>query len=229
MARRPAQRALRPTRSPHHVPKQCADRYKGQFDDGWDAYRERVFARQKELDLTPANVELSRHDPDVPTWDALAPQGRRLAARMMKVFAGFLSHTDHHIGRLIDFLNETCEFDNTLIMVVFDNGASAEGGITGTTNELQFSTTPPSRGRLAPLGGVERPRPGGFARLIQRRVRVSGRTFSPRRLGRQSQAAVAATQGGDGSVCASFFQCRKQRQSAAGQVRPSARVPVAGR
>jgi Sulfatase len=68
----------------------------------------------------------------------LSPGARRLAARMMEVFAGFLSHTDHHIGRLLDFLKETGEFHNTLIMVVSDNGASAEGGPTGTTNELQF-------------------------------------------------------------------------------------------
>jgi arylsulfatase A-like enzyme len=124
--------------APHHVPKEWADRYAGQFDDGWDAYRERTFARQKELGVMPADAELSRHDPDVPDWDSLSPDARKLAARMMEVYAGFLSHTDHHIGRLLDFLKKTGEFDNTLIMVVSDNGASAEGGPTGTTNELQF-------------------------------------------------------------------------------------------
>ena len=77
------------------------------------------------------DTELSRHDPDVPDWDSLPPDARRLAARMMEVFAGFLSHTDHHIGRLLDFLKETGEFDNTLIMLVSDNGASAEGGPSG--------------------------------------------------------------------------------------------------
>ncbi len=126
------------THAPHHVPKEWADRYAGQFDDGWDAYRERVFARQKELGIMPADAELSRHDPDVPDWNSLPPDARRLAARMMEVYAGFLSHTDHHIGRVLDFLKETGEFGNTLIMVVSDNGASAEGGPTGTTNELQF-------------------------------------------------------------------------------------------
>src|SRR5208283_1139758 len=89
------------------------------------------------------DAELSRHDPDVPEWDSLPRDQRRLAARMMEVFAGFLSHTDHHIGRLLDFLKETGEFDNTLIMVVSDNGASAEGGPTGTTNELQFFNNAP--------------------------------------------------------------------------------------
>ena len=126
------------THAPHHVPKEWADRYCGQFDDGWDAYRERAFARQKDLGIMPAGAELSRHDPDVPDWESLPADARRLAARMMEVFAGFLSHTDHQIGRVLDFLKETGEFDNTLIMVVSDNGASAEGGPTGTTNELQF-------------------------------------------------------------------------------------------
>jgi arylsulfatase len=124
--------------APHHVAKEWADRYAGQFDDGWDTYRERVLARQKELGVMPADAELSRHDPDVPDWDSLPAEVRRLAARMMEVYAGFLSHTDHHIGRLLDFLKETGEFDNTLIMAVSDNGASAEGGPAGTTNELQF-------------------------------------------------------------------------------------------
>ncbi len=146
------------THAPHHVPKEWADRYAGQFDDGWDAYRQRVFARQKELGIMPAGAELSRHDPDVPDWESLSPDARHLAARMMEVFAGFLSHTDHQIGRLLDFLKETGEFDNTLIMVVSDNGASAEGGPTGTTNELQFFNNAPepledSLRAIAELGG----------------------------------------------------------------------------
>lgn len=131
------------THAPHHVPKDWADRYAGKFDDGWDAYRERVFARQKELGVMPEDAELSRHDPDVPEWETLPDGPRRLAARMMEVFAGFLSHTDHQIGRLLDFLKAIDQFDNTLIMVVSDNGASAEGGPTGTTNELQFFNQAP--------------------------------------------------------------------------------------
>ena len=97
-----------------------------------------MFARQKELGVVSLDAELSRHDPDVPNWESLSPEARRLAARMMEVFAGFLSHTDRHIGRVLDFLGEIGEFDNMLIMVVSDNGASVEGGDTGTTNELQF-------------------------------------------------------------------------------------------
>ena len=126
------------THAPHHVPKEWADRYAGVFDEGWDAYRETVFARQKELGIVPADAELSRHDPDVPDWASLPPEARRLYSRMMEVFAGFLSHTDHQVGRLVEFLRRRGDLDNTLIMVISDNGASAEGGPTGTTNEAQF-------------------------------------------------------------------------------------------
>ncbi len=124
--------------SPHHVPRQWADRYKGVFDAGWDAYRRQVFARQKELGIVPANTELSRHDPDVQDWEKLAPDERRLYARMMEVFAGFLTHTDHHIGELIQFLKDLGEYENTLIMLISDNGSSAEGGPTGSVNECRF-------------------------------------------------------------------------------------------
>jgi arylsulfatase A-like enzyme len=124
--------------APHHVPKEWADRYKGQFDDGWDAYRERTFARQKEIGLLPADAELSRHDPDVQDWDSLSDDERRLYARMMEVYAGFLEHTDDQIGRLLAFLENLGELDDTLIMVLSDNGASSEGGPTGSINENKF-------------------------------------------------------------------------------------------
>jgi len=126
------------THAPHHVGKEWSDKYAGKFDDGWDAYREFTFRRQQELGITPADAVLSRHDPDVPDWDSLSPDAQRLSSRMMEVFAGFLSHTDHHLGRLLDFLRTLGKLDNTLIMVISDNGASAEGGPTGTTNEAQF-------------------------------------------------------------------------------------------
>jgi arylsulfatase A-like enzyme len=131
--------------APHHVRKEWSDKYKGQFDDGWEAYREKVFARQKERGIVPPDAELSRHDPDVPKWDSLSPEAKTLYARMMEVFAGFLTHTDHHIGRLLDFLKTLGEFDNTLIMVISDNGASSEGGPTGSVNEnLFFNNVPES-------------------------------------------------------------------------------------
>ena len=124
--------------APHHVPKEWADRYAGRFDDGWEAYREKTFARQKQLGVVPADTKLSRHDPDVKPWEQCSPDEKKLYARMMEVFAGFLTHTDHHIGRLLDFLKEIGEFDNTLIMVLSDNGASSEGGPSGSVNENKF-------------------------------------------------------------------------------------------
>jgi arylsulfatase A-like enzyme len=129
--------------APHHVPKDWADRYKGQFDDGWDAYREKVFRRQLELGLIPPNTKLSVRDPDVQEWKGLKDEEKRLYARMMEVFAGYLEHTDHHIGRLIAFLEKTGQLDNTLIMVVSDNGASAEGGPHGSINENLFFNNVP--------------------------------------------------------------------------------------
>lgn len=129
--------------APHHVPKEWADKYKGQFDDGWDAYREKVFAKQKEMGIVPPNATLSRHDPDVQDWNSLSADERKLYARMMEVFAGFLEHTDHYIGELINFLKEIGEYENTLIMVISDNGASAEGGPTGSVNEGKFFNNVP--------------------------------------------------------------------------------------
>ena len=129
--------------APHHVPKEWADKYKGQFDKGWDAYREQVFAKQKQLGILPAGAVLSRHDPDVQDWKKLSADERRLYARMMEVFAGFLEHADHHIGELIKFLKDMGEYENTLIMLVSDNGASAEGGPTGSVNENKFFNNVP--------------------------------------------------------------------------------------
>ena len=129
--------------APHQVPKEWADKYKGKFDDGWDAYRAKVFARQKELGIVPQNAVLSRHDPDVQEWEKLSPDERKLYARMMEVFAGFLEHTDYHVGRLIDHLEKMGELDNTLIMVISDNGASSEGGPTGSVNENKFFNNVP--------------------------------------------------------------------------------------
>jgi arylsulfatase len=129
--------------APHHAPKEWADKYKGKFDDGWDKYREKVFAKQKEMGILPKNATLSRHDPDAQDWDKLPAEERKLYARMMEVFAGFLEHTDHHIGRLIKFLESMGELDNTLIMLISDNGASAEGGPHGSINENKFFNNVP--------------------------------------------------------------------------------------
>jgi arylsulfatase len=129
--------------APHHVPREWADKYKGQFDDGWDAYRVKVYERQLKLGIIPPGTKLSERDPDVAAWDGLGGDEKRLYARMMEVFAGFLEHTDHHIGRLISFLETMGKLDDTLIMVVSDNGASAEGGPHGSINENLFFNNVP--------------------------------------------------------------------------------------
>lgn len=129
--------------APHHVPKEWADKYKGQFDGGWDVYREEVFAKQKEMGIIPPNTTLSCHDPDVQDWNSLSADERKLYARMMEVFAGFLEHTDHYIGELIQFLKDLGEYENTLIVVISDNGASSEGGPTGSVNENKFFNNVP--------------------------------------------------------------------------------------
>jgi arylsulfatase len=131
--------------APHHVPKEWADKYKGKFDDGWDAYREATHARQLKMGIIPPGTQLSRHDPDVQQWETLSADERRLYARMMEVFAGFCEHMDHHLGRLLNFLENIGELDNTLIMLISDNGASAEGGPPGSVNEnLFFNNFPDS-------------------------------------------------------------------------------------
>src|SRR5580704_7407897 len=129
--------------APHQVPKKWADKYKGKFDDGWDVYREKVFRRQKELGIIRKDAALSTHDPDVAKWNKLSANEKKLFARMMEVFAGFVEHTDHHIGRLIDHLKKLGEFNNTIIMVLSDNGASAEGGPLGSVNENKFFNNVP--------------------------------------------------------------------------------------
>jgi arylsulfatase A-like enzyme len=129
--------------APHHVPKEWSDRYKGQFDGGWDAYRDMVFKKQKETGIVPKDAELSRHDPDVQDWNKLSAEEKKLYARMMEVFAGFLTHADYHCGRLFNFLKTIGEWENTLVMLISDNGASAEGGPTGSVNENKFFNNVP--------------------------------------------------------------------------------------
>jgi arylsulfatase A-like enzyme len=123
--------------SPHQVPRQWIDRYRGQFDRGWDAWRSETLARQIASGVLPAGTELSPRPEWVPPWDALSADERRVYARFMEVFAAFLSHTDHHLGRLLDCLAKTGDLDNTLVMVVSDNGASSEGGPNGSLNDLR--------------------------------------------------------------------------------------------
>ncbi len=123
--------------APHQVPKEWADKYKGKFDQGWDKLREEIFARQKELGVIPRNADLTQRPKEIPAWDEVDPKMKPVLAREMEVFAGFLEHTDHHIGRLFDTLKDLRILDETLIFVIIgDNGASAEGTLNGTFNEM---------------------------------------------------------------------------------------------
>ncbi|WP_433522306.1 arylsulfatase [Nocardia pseudovaccinii] len=143
--------------APHQVPRDWADRYRGRFDDGYEAMREQILARQKELGLVPQETELpplnpigtpdTRSGPDgkpfppldyTRPWDTLSADEKRLFSRMAEVYAGFLSHCDDQIGRLLDYLEDIEQLDNTIVILVSDNGASGEGGPNGSVNENKF-------------------------------------------------------------------------------------------
>jgi arylsulfatase A-like enzyme len=140
--------------APHHAPEGWIEKYEGKFDMGYERYRELVFERQKQMGIFPADAELSPLNPYaeetsvegkpwppldvVRPWESLSEDEKRLFSRMAEVYAGFLSHTDHEIGRLLDFLEATGQLDNTIVVLVSDNGASGEGGPNGSVNESKF-------------------------------------------------------------------------------------------
>ena len=138
------------THAPHHAPKAWIDKYKGKFDQGWDKLREQTFARQKQLGVIPADAQLTSRPKELPAWDSLSKDDQRIYAHEMEVFAGFLAHTDYEVGRLINAIDDIGELDNTLVFyIVGDNGASAEGGLAGSINELKvFNKVPESREQL---------------------------------------------------------------------------------
>ena len=121
---------------PHHAPKEYVDRYNGKFDIGWDAYREKVFEKQKELGLIPKDTILTDRNRMAPPWDSLTDRQKKVFTRFMEVFAGYLTYTDEQIGRLLDYLKSIDQYDNTMIVFLSDNGASAEGGPNGCFNEF---------------------------------------------------------------------------------------------
>ncbi len=137
------------THAPHHVPQEWIEKYKGKFDGGWDKLREETFARQKELGVIPADAVLTERPDEIPAYDDMPEELKPILAREMETYAGFLEHTDHHIGRLIDTLEELDALDNTLIYyIIGDNGASAEGTPNGCFNEIAV---------LNGMGGIETP------------------------------------------------------------------------
>jgi arylsulfatase A-like enzyme len=124
------------THAPHQVDKYWSDQYKGEFDKGWDAFREEVFARQKKLGIIPANAILPDRNPNIKAWDQLSADEKKLYARFMEIYAGYLTYTDYEVGRLINHLKEINQLDNTLVFVMLgDNGASKEGTLNGVIDQ----------------------------------------------------------------------------------------------
>lgn len=124
--------------APHQAPQRYLDKWRGKFDAGWDAAREEWFARQKQMGIVPPDTKLAPHNPGVRPWNALSANEQRFAARLQEAFAAMLEHTDEQIGRLVAFLKEIGQWDNTLFIVMSDNGASQEGGATGVLDEMKW-------------------------------------------------------------------------------------------
>jgi arylsulfatase A-like enzyme len=144
--------------SPHQPPAPWRERYRGWFDGGWDAWRDQVFARQLASGLLPPATVLPGRPPWVPSWDSLEAGEKAVAARFMECFAGFLSHADEQIGRVLAFLEDLGEAGNTIVVVVSDNGASAEGGAQGSINDVRLLNLDPAGpgemlARLDEIGG----------------------------------------------------------------------------
>ena len=151
------------THAPHHVPKEWADKYKGKFDAGWDKLREETFARQKKLGVIPADCQLTERHKEIPSWDEMPEALKPVLRRQMEVYAGFLEFTDHHVGRLLDSIKKLDVLDDTLVyFIIGDNGASAEGTLNGTFNEMlnfngmsALETPEFLTARIDKLGGIE--------------------------------------------------------------------------
>ncbi|MFX0135742.1 MAG: arylsulfatase [Candidatus Hodarchaeota archaeon] len=126
------------THAPHQAPKEYLDKYRGRFDAGWDVIREEWYQRQLKMGVIPPGTELAPRNPGVAPWDSLSENQQKFACRLQEAFAAFLDHTDHQIGRLVSFLEDMEQLDNTLFMVLSDNGASQEGGPAGTIDEVKF-------------------------------------------------------------------------------------------
>ena len=126
------------THAPHQAPPEYLAKYRGRFDDGWDAARDAWFTRQREMGLLPEGTELAPRNEGVDAWDDMPESNRVLAARLQEAFAAFLDHTDDQIGRLVDALDEIGQLDNTIVVVLADNGASQEGGPFGVLHEMKF-------------------------------------------------------------------------------------------
>jgi arylsulfatase A-like enzyme len=215
--------------APHQVPKEWIEKFKGRFDMGYEAIREQTLARQKELGIVPADTELPKVNPlgtteprtgpkgqafpevDVTKrWDSLSDDEKRLFCRMAEVYAGFLAHADHHIGRLLDYLEETGQRENTMVVVVSDNGASGEGGPNGSVNENKLFNGVPddiesNLAMLDELGGTKAYNhyPNGWAMAFNtpfkmwKRYELNGGTSDPCIISLPSSMAGAAAGKGE--------------------------------
>ena len=172
------------THAPHHVPREWMDRFKGQFDQGWDRYREETYQRQLKLGVIPRDAKLTPRPKEIPAYDSLTPDQKRVAARLMEAFAAYTAQTDYEIGRILDALERTGQLNNTLtICIIGDNGASMEGTPYGAFNEL------------AALGGI--PEDPAYAIAAPRRHRrAEGLQPLPRGLGLGHEYAVPVGQAG---------------------------------
>lgn len=162
------------THAPHHAPKDYLERYRGKFDHGYQEQRERTFARQKELGLIPEDAELTAWNAHIPNWDDLNDEDRRVGTRLFEAYAAMATHTDDHVGRLVDTLHERGVLDNTIVLYILgDNGASAEAGSFGTFNEMAYQnnvlmTTADIEPRLDEVGGPKsfNHMPSGWAQAM---------------------------------------------------------------
>jgi arylsulfatase A-like enzyme len=144
--------------APHHTKPEDRERYRGQYAQGWDKIREQRLAKQKQLGIVPANTQLAPHNPQVNSWDALTPDQQKMYARFQENYAGFVDNLDQQVGTLTDYLKQTNQLDNTIIVFMSDNGASAEGDVEGQQNGLAFfhyhkTTTAENLKHFDDLGG----------------------------------------------------------------------------
>ena len=168
------------------MPTEWSAKYKGKFDQGWDALREETFARQKQLGVIPPDAELTARHEEIPAWDDIPDDLKPVLARQMEVYAGFLEHTDHHVGRLVDALEDLGILEDTLVYyIIGDNGASAEGDVHGCFNEL------------INLNGAAALQTTEFMAVADRRVRHAGGVQPLRgRLGARDGHAVPVDEAG---------------------------------
>ena len=148
--------------APIQVPKEWRDKYKGQFDEGWHAYRVQLLERQKEIGLVSEDAQMVEWPESLPVWDSFSEEGKVYLRRQMEVYAAFLEHTDYHIGRIFDHLEAMGELDNTMVVyITTDNGASAEGTPSGTFSEMLFQNALPAMSmedeleKLEEYGGLD--------------------------------------------------------------------------